>query len=241
MGEIGEPHYPAARRTAAVQVSVWPLGSAGKEGELDGVFEVRSIMGSCRSGAPRARRIRHDHVRAQHVQREHRQQGRGAGGSGLGARLRRHRAAACRDVGVPHRQHVRRGRVLVIRRLLDLVLGVGDVLREGHPGGPCRNRDRPLSVGLGDLHHLHVRRLAPDHGAVALVFFLLSITFILLGAGNSGGNTTSSTGAATSASPQQRRPGTRRSPPSSTRRSAGPSRPSCRFRCPGEEVDPAGR
>ena len=45
-------------------------------------------------------------------------------------------------------------------------------------------------IGLGDLHGLHVRRLAAGRrGAVALVFFLLTITFILLGIGNSGDHT----------------------------------------------------
>ncbi len=38
--------------------------------------EIRSIVDSCRSGAPRARRIRHDHVRSEHVQCGSRQQGR---------------------------------------------------------------------------------------------------------------------------------------------------------------------
>ncbi len=54
-------------------------------------------------------------------------------------------------------------------------------------------------------------------GAVALVFFLLAITFVLLGIGNSGADDRSSRPAAASASPRRRPRGTRRSPPSRTR------------------------
>ena len=45
-------------------------------------------------------------------------------------------------VGVPHRQHVRRDRVHVLRRVLAVVLGVRAVLREGHPEGRRRPRGR---------------------------------------------------------------------------------------------------
>ena len=69
----------------------------------------------------------------------------------LGARprLRRHRSAAGWNVGVPHRQHLRCGRVLIIRRLLDLVLGAGDVLRGFDSSDARRSRDRPVSAGRG--------------------------------------------------------------------------------------------
>ena len=63
----------AAERRAA---DGYPIGSAGKEGEIDGIFETRRFVASCRSGAPRPRRIRNDHVRSQHVQCGSRQQGR---------------------------------------------------------------------------------------------------------------------------------------------------------------------
>ena len=83
------------------------------------------------------------------------------GGSRPGDRVRRPRAAARGDVGVPHRQYVRSRGVHVVRRILDLVL---------HP-----NPRRPAAIGLhmpclrvpvdvGDLHDLHVLRLATDDG-----------------------------------------------------------------------------
>ncbi len=63
-------------------------------------------------------------------------------------------------------------------------------------------------------------------GAVALVFALLTITFVLLGIGNSGGESArSSNGAATSAWRRRRRPGTRPSPRSPTRPSGRSSSP----------------
>ncbi len=45
-----------------------------------------------------------------------------ADGGRAGARLRRYRPAPGRDLGVPHRQHVRRGGVLLLWGVLDLVL-----------------------------------------------------------------------------------------------------------------------
>ena len=59
---------------------------------------------------------------------------------GAGARLRRDRPVARRDVGVPHRQHLRRGRLHLLRGLLDLVLGAGDLLRRrtSRPNTPAR-------------------------------------------------------------------------------------------------------
>ncbi len=71
-----------------------------------------------------------------------------------GARLRRDRAAARRHVGVPHRQHLRRRRVLLLRRLLDLVLGAERLLRQDDRR-QRRARDRRVPVGVGDLHRLH--------------------------------------------------------------------------------------
>ena len=55
-----------------------------------------------------------------------------AGGARPGAGLRRHRAAARGHVGVPHGQHLRRRRLLLVRRLLDLLLGAQRLLRQGH-------------------------------------------------------------------------------------------------------------
>ena len=47
-------------------------------------------------------------------------------------------------------------------------------------------RARAVPLDVGDLHDVHVRRLAADvSGAVAVVFLLLAITFIILGIGNS--------------------------------------------------------
>ena len=83
---------------------------------------------------------------------------------GRGARLRRDRPDPRRDVGVPHRQHLRRRRLHLVRRLLDLLLGAGHVLRRRDPGRARRRGGRALPDRLGDLHRLHVRRLAADHG-----------------------------------------------------------------------------
>ncbi len=70
------------------------------------------------------------------------------------------------------------------RRVLDLVL-----LRRPVRRIERSDRDiqwtRTVPVDVGDLHRLHVHRFAADDGAVALVFLLLAITFIILGIGNS--------------------------------------------------------
>ena len=55
---------------------------------------------------------------------------------------------------------------------------------EEHPDRGVQ-RARPVPVDVGHLHDVHVHRLAThDSGAVALVFLLLAITFIVLGIGN---------------------------------------------------------
>ncbi len=61
-----------------------------------------------------------------------------------------------------------------------------------HPGLRGGLGRRPLPVGLGHLHRVHVRRVAAHRLAVAFVFFLLTATFIILGIGNSGAATRSS-------------------------------------------------
>ena len=103
--------------------------------------------------------LRDDHVRALDVQLEPRRRKGPAGRAGPGAGLWRDRAAARRHVGVPHRQHLRRGGVLLLRRLLDLVLGAERLLRQGDRR-QRRPRDRRVPVGVGDLHRLHDGRRA---------------------------------------------------------------------------------
>ena len=88
-------------------------------------------------------------------------QGR-AGRVRAGSRLRRSRPAAGRHVGVRQGQHLRRHRVLVVRRVLALVL----VPHRAHrPERRLRRRrlqhDRPLPAGLGHLHRLHDHRRHP--------------------------------------------------------------------------------
>ena len=96
-------------------------------------------------------RIRDDHASCcRMVNAQHRQRRRRAGGARARARLRWHRAAARRDVGVPDRQHVRRGRVQLVRRVLDLLLRARDVQRRAASRpGDVGHAARPVSVGMG--------------------------------------------------------------------------------------------
>ena len=71
------------------------------------VRAVATRVDSGRSGPPGARGVCDDHLRAEHVQRSARRLRRGTGSPRPGARLWRIGAASRRDVGVPHRQHVR--------------------------------------------------------------------------------------------------------------------------------------
>ena len=107
-----------------------------------------------------------------------------ADGGRAGARLWRCCPVHGRRLGVPDRQHVRRGGVLLLRRVLDLVLLHRPV------GGQERanrgiQRPRALPLDVGHLHRLHVHRFAENDRCRRAVFLLLAITFIILGIGNS--------------------------------------------------------
>ncbi len=51
---------------------------------------------------------------------------------------------------------------MLLRGLLGLLLGAGDLLRADHPGRTRRRGDRALPDLVGHLHRLHVRRQPAD-------------------------------------------------------------------------------
>ena len=160
-------------------------------------------------------------------QRQHRQSRERAGRARPGARLRRDRAAARRDVGVPHRQHVRRGRVQLVRRVLDSSYWALNVFYAKDITGATPATPSACTCGRGRSSPAYMTVAALRvSGAVLLVFVLLTITFVLLGDRQRRRQRDDRrTGAATSASRPRPRRGTRRSARSSTAPSA---RRSCR-------------
>ena len=123
-----------------------------------------------RSRSAGARRICADHVRAQLLQRRACARVGRADRVRPGPRLRRLGPAPRRDVGVPDRQHVRRRRVHLLRRVLDLVLAFVLFFAEAAPGKDPRAAacGRAVPDGVGDLHRLHVHRVAAhDRGGGA--------------------------------------------------------------------------
>ena len=119
--------------------------------------------------------------------------------------------SSCRHVGVPHRQHLRRGRVLLLRRLLAVVLGVRPVLRQ-IPAADAGHAVGLYLIAWGIFTtYMFVASLRTT-AAVAAVFFLLAITFFLLGIGDAGEHTASLSSAAASGWRPRSPRGTRRSP-----------------------------
>ena len=107
----------------------------------------------------------------------------------------------------------RGGRVLLLRRVLDLVLPDRPARRGRGARAKGRRLRRALAVPVhvDDLHRLHVRRVVAQSGAVALVFLLLTMTFLLLAIRNASlvgapaSPTTRSSSAAMSARNRDRR------------------------------------
>ena len=145
---------------------------------------TRSELGPGRPRPTRSRGVRAHDLRAQHVQRQPGQSRRRAGRARAGARLRRPRAAARRDVGVPHRQHFG---AVAFRSYgaFWLSFWASSLLRRRRPGGGRRRRGRPLPDRLGHLHRLHVHRLAADQRRRRAGLLPADVTFFLLGIGNS--------------------------------------------------------
>ncbi len=158
--------------------------------QVDADERAVELVVAGQSGAARSRGIRDDHVRALDVQLESRRRKGRAGGPRPGASLWRDRAVARRHVGVPYRQHLRRGRVLLLSA------------PSGSPSGRC-NVFYAKSIGGNAGHAVGVYLWAwaiftaymtvaalRVSGAVLLVFALLTITFILLAIGAVGPHTT---------------------------------------------------
>jgi len=105
------------------------------------------------------------------------------------AGLRRYRADPRRHVGVPHRQHIRRRRVHVIRAfwisfwLIEVFYAKDITGNVGHAVGLY------LWAWAIFTAYMTVAALRTS-GAVLLVFVLLTITFVLLAIGNTGPHTT---------------------------------------------------